>query len=192
MQSPYLSGAAITESLIVPVDTGNKQIKTPHHIFTAGLTCHDSYPPFGKDVIQYNGKYYTLSDQRVPYMRDKTADERYFILCLFGIACELRDAVMDAEERTNIVLLEESVALQVAKMAREFVEDFFNRLREQGIDLKTYYTVFVGGGSILFRPLIESSDKLGRCTFVEEIKSNTIGYQRLYQLGLWGDASCWM
>lgn len=58
-------------------------------------------------MIQYKGKYYTLSDQRVPYMRDKTADERYFIL----IACELRDAVMDAEERTNIVLLEESVAL---------------------------------------------------------------------------------
>ena len=40
MQSPYLSGAAVTESLIIPVDTGNKQIKTPRHIFTAGLTCH--------------------------------------------------------------------------------------------------------------------------------------------------------
>ena len=52
------------------------------------------------------------------------------------------------------------------------------------MDLKPYYTVLVGGGSILFRPLIESSDKLGRCTFVEEIKSNAIGYQRLYQLGL--------
>jgi plasmid segregation protein ParM len=90
IQSPYLSGTAVTEGLLVPVDTGNKQIKTPRHIFTAGLTCHDSYPPFGKDVIQYKGKYYTLSDQRVPYMRDKTADERYFILSLFGIACEVR------------------------------------------------------------------------------------------------------
>lgn len=105
MQSPCLSGMATTESLLVPVDTGNKQIKTPRHIFTAGLTCHDSYPPFGKDVIQYKGKYYTLSDQRVPYMRDKTADERYFILSLFGIACELRDAGLDTEERVNVVLL---------------------------------------------------------------------------------------
>lgn len=105
MQNPCLSGTAVTESLIIPVDTGNKQIKTPHHIFMAGLTCHDSYPPFGKDVIQYKGKYYTLSDQRVPYMRDKTADERYFILSLFGIARELRDAGLDTEERTNIVLL---------------------------------------------------------------------------------------
>lgn len=32
--------------------------------------------------------------------------------------------------------------------------------------------------------MIESSDKLGRYTFVEEIRSNAIGYQRLYQLGL--------
>ena len=53
MQSPCLSGMATTESLLVPVDTGNKQIKTPHLIFMAGLTCHDSYTPFGKDVIQY-------------------------------------------------------------------------------------------------------------------------------------------
>ena len=90
IQSPCLSGTAVTESLLVPVDTGNKQIKTPRHIFTAGLTCHDSYPPFGKDVIQYKGKYYTLSDQRVPYMWDKTADERYFILSLFGIACGMQ------------------------------------------------------------------------------------------------------
>ncbi len=43
IQSPCLSGTAVTESLLVPVDTGNKQIKTPRHIFTAGLTCHDSY-----------------------------------------------------------------------------------------------------------------------------------------------------
>ncbi len=316
IQNSHLPGTAVVESLIVPIDTGNKQIKTLHRIFTAGLTCHDSYPPFGKDVIQYRGKYYTLSDQRVPYMRDKTADERYFILSLFGIAYELQEAGMDAEEqRVNVnlllglppahfgtqeekykgyfqeygqidfqfngrpvtlfisevmvypqayaavapmisqlqgyskalvvdiggytadilkissgmldlsvcdsleygtinfynmaikrinstfdllldendidsilqggnSLLDEAVALQITKMAREFVEDFFNRLREQGIDLKTYYTVFVGGGSILFRPLIESSDKLGHYTFVEEIRSNAIGYQRLYQLGL--------
>ncbi len=258
IQSPYLSGTAVTEGLLVPVDTGNKQIKTPRHIFTAGLTCHDSYPPFGKDVIQYKGKYYTLSDQRVPYMRDKTAAERYFILSLFGIACEVRaypqayaaitpmiaqlqgyskalvvdiggytadilkissgmldlsicdsleygtinfynlaikrinstfDLLLDENDIDTVLrggnsLLEEPVAIQITKMAREFVEYFSNRLREQGIDLKTYYTVFVGGGSILFRPLIESSDKLGRCTFVEEIKSNAIGYQRLYQLGL--------
>lgn len=43
IQSPCLSGTAVTESLLVPVDTGNKQIKTPRHIFTAGLACHDSY-----------------------------------------------------------------------------------------------------------------------------------------------------
>lgn len=98
MQNLCLSGTAVTESLLIPVDTGNKQIKTPHHIFMADLTCHDSYPPFGKDVILYKGK--SLSNQHVPYMRDKTADERF----LFGVAYELRDAGPDTEERVNIVL----------------------------------------------------------------------------------------
>lgn len=37
----------------------------------------------------YRGKYYTLTDQRIPYRRDKTEDERFFILTLFAIAHEI-------------------------------------------------------------------------------------------------------
>lgn len=40
--------------------------------------------------LYYDGRYYSLSDQRIPYMRDKTADDRYFILTLFTIAFELQ------------------------------------------------------------------------------------------------------
>lgn len=39
--------------------------------------------------MYYNGRYYTISEQRIPYMRDKTTDERFFILTLFGIAMEM-------------------------------------------------------------------------------------------------------
>lgn len=39
--------------------------------------------------FQYRGKYYTLTDQRIPYRRDKTEDERFFILTLFAIAHEI-------------------------------------------------------------------------------------------------------
>lgn len=38
--------------------------------------------------MYYNGRYYSLSEQRIPYMRDKSNDERFFILTLFGIAKE--------------------------------------------------------------------------------------------------------
>ena len=56
IQSPYLSGTAVTEGLLVPVDTGNKQIKTPRHIFTAGLTCHDSYHRPAAQILNQQGK----------------------------------------------------------------------------------------------------------------------------------------
>lgn len=41
------------------------------------------------DKGTYRGKYYTLTDQRIPYRRDKTEDERFFILTLFAIAHEI-------------------------------------------------------------------------------------------------------
>lgn len=44
---------------------------------------------FSQDVESYRGKYYTLTDQRIPYRRDKTEDERFFILTLFAIAHEI-------------------------------------------------------------------------------------------------------
>ena len=40
-------------------------------------------------LVAYRGKYYTLTDQRIPYRRDKTEDERFFILTLFAIAHEI-------------------------------------------------------------------------------------------------------
>ena len=39
--------------------------------------------------MEYDGKYWTLSSQRLSYMRDKTRDDRYFILSLFAIAKEM-------------------------------------------------------------------------------------------------------
>ena len=74
--------------MLISIDHGNKQIKTNHRTFVSGLRESDTRPPFGKDVLFYKGKYYTLTDQRIPYMRDKTADERY----LFG---KLRERMID-------------------------------------------------------------------------------------------------
>lgn len=83
--------------MLISVDHGNKQIKTTHQTFTSGLCESDTRPPFGRDVLFYNGKYYTLSDQRIPYMRDKTTDERFFILTLFAIGFELRRTLLSED-----------------------------------------------------------------------------------------------
>jgi len=75
--------------MIIAIDHGNKQIKTPHKTFTSGLMSSDVPFPLSTDSLRYNGKYYTLTDERIPYMRDKTANEKFFVLSLFAIAYEL-------------------------------------------------------------------------------------------------------
>ena len=79
--------------MLIAIDHGNKQIKTVHtQPFTSGLIQGDT-PGFGTDCMAYQGKYYTLTDQRIPYRRDKTEDERFFILTLFAIAYEIDGTV---------------------------------------------------------------------------------------------------
>lgn len=75
--------------MLIAIDHGNKQIKTINcEPFTSGLLESDTQP-FGKDVLSYRGKYYQITDQRIPYRKDKTEDERFFILSLFAIAGEI-------------------------------------------------------------------------------------------------------
>lgn len=77
--------------MLISIDHGNKQVKTTHPLcrpFTSGLR-ESVTPPFGGDVIQYGGKYYALVDERIPYRRDKTEDDRFFVLTLFAIAKEV-------------------------------------------------------------------------------------------------------
>ena len=78
--------------MLISVDHGNKQIKTVHKTFTSGLMCSDIPFPLSSDSLFYNGKYYALTDERIPYMRDKTVNDKFFVLTLFAIAYELIDA----------------------------------------------------------------------------------------------------
>ena len=103
--------------MLIAIDHGNKQVKTLHRTFTSGLCVSDTRPPFGKDILHYNGRYYTLSDQRIPYMRDKTADERYFILTLFAIAFELRQQGYASGEVEDIQL---SIGLPPAHFGSQY------------------------------------------------------------------------
>lgn len=75
--------------MIISVDHGNKQIKTIHRTFTSGLMSSDIPFPLASDSMFWNGKYYALTDERIPYMRDKTVNDNFFVLTLFAIAYEL-------------------------------------------------------------------------------------------------------
>ena len=301
------------QKLIVPMDHGNRNLKTTQKVFTSGIIESDSKPVLG-EYLYYNGHYYTLSEQRIPYMRDKSSDERFFILTLFGIAMEaekklpsvantilqvelpiglppkhygalhekfqkyfmnrgllkftynkreyqveivnaitfpqdyaaamtiypqissysrvttvdiggftldyllLRNgrpdlSVCDSLEKGVITLYnriisrinsdydilledtdidsiikgektdyEEQVIHMVQEMTKTYIDDLFGALRERGVDLKTGCVVFIGGGALLLRDYLESSEKVGKCIFIEDICANAKGYGLLYQV----------
>ena len=300
--------------MIISVDHGNKSIKTPHAIFTSGLVMSDGLQGFKTDYIGWNGKYYSLTERRISYLRDKTEDDRFFILTLFAIAKELeyRDVseTLDPIEITLLVglppahyeqlhsrfeqyflrrreaidfeyngkyysvrinkvlsypqafaaavtqystlkvhsvayiidiggftidvlklrsgrpdlevvesfekgvitlynsiaskcnsqyarILEECEIDEVIRnqptvlpgevqqliriMTSDFLAEFYNFLRERGIDVSTSKCVFAGGGSLLLRGMIERGNKVAFPIFIEDIHANAIGYEVLYQ-----------
>ncbi len=75
--------------MLLAIDHGNYNIKTPNHCFMAGLAEHSVRSPMADEVLEYEGKFWTLSGKRLSYRRDKTQDESYFILTLFAIAREM-------------------------------------------------------------------------------------------------------
>lgn len=90
--------------MLIGIDHGNKQIKTAHSApFTSGLKESDVMP-FGKGVLEHEGKYYQLTNQRIPYHRDKTSDYRFFVLTLFAVAQEMDAQGMDTYGTQQIQL----------------------------------------------------------------------------------------
>lgn len=73
---------------IIAVDHGNAQVKTCHRVFTSGLKVHQKLPSNG-EYVKWNGKYYTLTNDRIPYQEDKTQSVEFFVLTLFAIGKEL-------------------------------------------------------------------------------------------------------
>ena len=92
--------------MIISVDHGNKYLKlTGNRSFTSGLRESDSRPPFGDDFLKYRGRYYMLSNQRIPYQRDKANDNRFYILTLFAICIEIEDSGQYTDDLMHIKLL---------------------------------------------------------------------------------------
>ena len=301
--------------LRIAVDHGNKNMKTCNQVFTTALITQDKKPARGEEYIFYEGKYYLLSNRRIPYQRDKTEDERFFVLTLFAIVKELKkypqiapedvlqinlpiglppkhfadlcekyecyfkgenkvheiiteggtyhvaihdvmafpqdyaammtviDKLQDIPKSIGIdiggfttdyllmrkgmpdmescdslergvitmynqvisgvnseydILLEEcdvdsilkgntefyepAVVKMTEGIAQDFVTDLLSSIRERGIDTRSTYTVFIGGGAALLKKLIENSDRLGKYMFIEDICANAKGYDKLYQM----------
>ena len=87
---------------IIPIDHGNRFCKTLHHIFPSSYMESSYLPSIGGDILQYNGKTYTLVDQCLPVINDKTEDQRYFILSLFAVGKELMKEIDMLQRRACV------------------------------------------------------------------------------------------
>lgn len=298
--------------MIISVDHGNKSIKTPNALFTSGLIVSEGLQGFKTDYICWNNKYYTLTEQRIAYLRDKTEDERFYVLTLFAIAKELErrkvpetldpiditllvglppahyeqlhsrfeqyflrrreivdfeyngkyysirvskvlsypqafaaavtqfgtlkahsvayiidiggftidvlklrsghpdlavvesfekgvitlyngiaskcnalyarileDCDIDEVIRNQPTVLPGEVQQLIRTMTNDFLTEFYNFLRERGVDVSTSKCVFAGGGSLLLRGMIERGNKVAFPIFIEDIHANARGYELL-------------
>jgi len=75
--------------MIIAIDHGNSTVKTKNFTFPSAVQKHANKPPLANDILEYEGAFWTISGQRIPYMMDKTKDERFFILSLIAIAKEM-------------------------------------------------------------------------------------------------------
>lgn len=294
--------------MLIAIDHGNYAVKTPRFSFISGLAEHTVRPPMADEVVEYKGKFWTLTGQRLPYMRDKTRDDRFFILSLFAIAKELICAREDAPSvsvdlavglppehygalktrfaqyfrretvdfayndrpislsiknvfvypqayaavvqkselvlntlrlfvvdiggyTTDVLLLQngrpdlkfcrsleigvitmnndiigrisalydmkledehisavlmgretilpEEVRRAIRDAARLHAGDILDKLRELQVDLRSNPAIFIGGGSILFRGILECSPLVARALFIDDARANAAGYEKL-------------
>ena len=113
--------------MLIAIDHGNKQMKTIHsRPFVSGLM-ESIARPFGSDILEYQGKFYTLSNQRIPYKRDKTEDDRFFVLTLFGIAEELHIKERYGEEVVHVSLAVGLPPAHYGAQNQSFVRYFLGR-----------------------------------------------------------------
>jgi len=84
-------------SYLIAIDHGNYATKTMNFNFTSGLiTLASKNTIYNTDMIEYKNQIWAISNERIRYMRDKTQDDRFFILTLFSIAKELQFMNVDS------------------------------------------------------------------------------------------------
>lgn len=94
----------------------------------------------------------------------------------------LEEEDIDSIIRGNSQYYDDKVVAAVKQQVRDFVTDLLSSLRERGIDTKSTYMVFIGGGALLLKDYIIASDKLSKYRFIEDLSANAKGNDLLYQI----------
>lgn len=135
------------QKITIPLDHGNRNMKTAEEVFTSGFVESDLKPVLG-EYLEYNGKFYSLTGERIPYMRDKTLDDRFFILTLFGIGKELerrtqpqKDTIYQVAEFLNSLGREKAQYIVKAIRVYQFMDARTEKQQDSDRVVYEYQTI---------------------------------------------------
>ena len=60
--------------MLIAIDHGNYAVKTPRFSFVSGLAEHTVRPPMSEEIMEYGGKFWTLTTRRLPNCKRGTKD----------------------------------------------------------------------------------------------------------------------
>lgn len=138
--------------MIFSIDTGNDKIKTEGNVTQAGLKKLDYIPENMEEALYYNGEYYMETVERLSYMYDKTADDRYYILTLLALARELetmeREGALVPRGLIEVALLVGLPPAHYAALREKFQEYFYRGGEPVSFEYKgrSYCVVFTEVG----------------------------------------------
>lgn len=100
--------------MVIGIDHGYYAIKTPHICFPTGLSVYDYEPYTMQNVLQYAGHFYVCGTCRQTLIKDKTANDNYYLLTMAALAQEIR--YLQANHKEKITL---AAGLPLASFGRE-------------------------------------------------------------------------
>lgn len=100
----------------------------------------------------------------------------------FGIHLESSDVEQVLMQEATI--LDEEVIREIKKMAEDWLQRIINKLHAYVPDFRTNPAVFLGGGSLLLKPQIEKSPEFKYIEFIEDVRANAVGYEKMTAMRL--------
>lgn len=101
------------ETEVIGIDHGWSQIKTGSHCFNTSIKELPNAPAFYDNVLEYNGKFYSLGDERLEVLDSKVENDNFYLLTLIAVAKELRSR---GKSEADVVL---AVGLPLTRFSAE-------------------------------------------------------------------------
>lgn len=75
---------------VIGIDHGWSQMKTSSYCFNTSIKRLPNEPAFYDNVLEYNGRYYAVGEDRLEVLESKVDNENFYLLTLVAIAKELK------------------------------------------------------------------------------------------------------